>query len=81
MSSLTYTPELAPVLNAILPNPSSNGIIFLNWTAVTGAISYNVYQYTGLITNVNASVIHLLNINASVSYNRTAGYNSAESRA
>ena len=75
--SLTYTP-LAPVLNAILPNPSSNGIIFLNWTAVTGAISYNVYRYTGLITNVNASVIHLLNINASVSYNGTTGYNSAE---
>ena len=52
----TLTP-MPPVLNSITPNPNTTGSITISWNPVTGATSYNLYQYTSLITNINNSVI------------------------
>ena len=45
-------PPPAPVLVSITPTPSINGIISLNWSAVTGAASYKVYRNSSAITDV-----------------------------
>ncbi len=52
----TLTP-MPPVLNSITPNPNTTGSITISWNPVTSATSYNLYQYTSLITNINNSVI------------------------
>ena len=42
-----------PMLSQILPNPSSNGNIFLNWSESPLADNYTVYRYTTIITDLN----------------------------
>ncbi|MFX1358327.1 MAG: ABC transporter substrate-binding protein, partial [Promethearchaeota archaeon] len=49
----TTLPALAPVLNVIIPNPDTDGDIFLNWSDVDGATSYNVYRDTSSITDIS----------------------------
>jgi peptide/nickel transport system substrate-binding protein len=44
---------LAPILNVITPNPDTDGDIFLNWSDVEGATSYNVYRDTTFITDIS----------------------------
>jgi len=46
-----------PFLNVPTPNPSTNGTLFLSWTASSGATSYKLYRYTSTITTINASVV------------------------
>jgi len=47
----------APILGAITPNPSTTGIINLNWNAVAGATSYKVYRNTTQITSTFGQTI------------------------
>lgn len=54
--TVTIHEPCPPVLNAPAPNPSTNGTLFLSWTASSGATSYNLYRYTRWITAVNESV-------------------------
>ena len=49
----------ALVLNLIPGNPSSSGYITLSWTTIPGAVSYNLYRYTSMITSLNSSVTYL----------------------
>ena len=58
---LPVLPPFAPVLNLIIPNPSSNGTIYLSWVSVDGAVSYNVYRFTSMITNINGSLTFVTN--------------------
>jgi len=46
------TPD-APVLLEISPQLDRDGTIRLEWTAVTGALSYNVYRSSSVITDVS----------------------------
>ena len=55
-------PPASPVLSDIAPNPNLNGTIILWWSASAGAISYNVYCYTDLITSINSSLYLVSNI-------------------
>ncbi|HME52516.1 MAG TPA: fibronectin type III domain-containing protein [Candidatus Lokiarchaeia archaeon] len=51
-----YLPH-PPSLNVPFPNPSTNGTLFLSWTASSGATSYKLYRYTSTITTLNGSVV------------------------
>lgn len=42
-----------PHLDTISPNPDYDGIIHLNWSDVAGALRYEVYRDTSLITSIN----------------------------
>src|SRR5271157_348754 len=46
----------APVMQLIKPNPNITGHVTIFWGPVAGAISYNVYRYTSIITGVNSSL-------------------------
>jgi parallel beta-helix repeat protein len=48
-----YSPN-APQILLISPNPNSNGSVSLQWDAVTGATSYNVYRSSSNITSVGS---------------------------
>ena len=41
-----------PTLNTINPNPSTNGIIFLNWTQCANATRYYVFRSTSQINSI-----------------------------
>ncbi|NVM55244.1 MAG: Ig-like domain-containing protein, partial [Candidatus Helarchaeota archaeon] len=43
----------APTLDAIVPNPETDGIINLNWNDMLGATTYYVYRATSPITSVS----------------------------
>jgi hypothetical protein len=47
----------APTLGTITPSTSTNGTMFMSWTASSGATSYNLYRYTHPITMLNDSVV------------------------
>ena len=53
---IVITVPAVPILMPITPNTSLNGNVTLSWTTVTGATSYNLYRYTGLITSINDSL-------------------------
>ncbi len=40
-----HTPPAAPVLNLIIPNPNTNGDIYLSWTRVEDNERYYIYKY------------------------------------
>jgi subtilisin family serine protease len=46
-----YPPE-APILNAIVPNPSQNGSITLTWNGVSGATNYSIYRSNSSINSL-----------------------------
>lgn len=52
---LTGPPTSAPVLNPIMPNPSTDGNVSLSWTDVYGAKEYHIYRDTTNITSLNSS--------------------------
>ena len=54
----------APVLQTVSPNPSYSGNITLFWGSPTGALSYNVYQNTSVITTLNGSLTKFSGIGA-----------------
>jgi hypothetical protein len=43
----------SPVISTIIPNPSSTGIINIQWNQVSGATSYRVYRATYIITSID----------------------------
>jgi hypothetical protein len=45
-------PPATPILDAIVPNPSTTGNITLEWNIVPGAISYQVYRSTNPIESI-----------------------------
>ncbi|MHC1591999.1 MAG: fibronectin type III domain-containing protein, partial [Candidatus Helarchaeales archaeon] len=53
-----------PVLNPILPNTSTDGVISLNWTSVPGAARYYIYRSTANITSIsNMTTIAKVSVN------------------
>ncbi|NVM30419.1 MAG: lamin tail domain-containing protein, partial [Candidatus Helarchaeota archaeon] len=50
--TVVVTIPAAPILDPILPNPSTNGIIDLNWNASIGATNYHIYRNISTITSV-----------------------------
>ncbi len=53
VSFLGLTP---PLLSPIVPFPSTNGNIFLQWSETENAESYRIYRYTSPITQINSSI-------------------------
>ena len=49
-------PSTEPVLATIVPNPSSSGIIDLNWSDIVGILHYNVYRSTSFIVDVDSLI-------------------------
>ncbi len=50
--NLSYTLKLpAPTLAPILPNPSTNGTVKLNWNSIRSATNYYIYRDTSIITS------------------------------
>ncbi|MHA1396067.1 MAG: hypothetical protein ACTSRZ_21390, partial [Promethearchaeota archaeon] len=61
-------PSEAPILQAITPNPSTNGNIQLNWNEITGATSFKVFRSGNPITSENASALTPIATPTSTSY-------------
>ena len=60
-------PPAAPILSDISPNPSTTGVISLNWTAVPSATSYKVYRALINITDVTGlTPIAMLTTNSTI---------------
>ena len=51
--TVNVTTPNPPLLSAITPNPSTTGIIDLNWSAVTNATIYYIYRATASISSIS----------------------------
>jgi hypothetical protein len=56
----------APLLYPIIPNPDTDGIVFLNWSSVPNAIQYYVYRNTSPILSVDGLIP--INITTNTNY-------------
>ncbi len=54
-------------------NPDTDGAFYLNWTTSVDANNYSVYSHTAVITEINSSIIWMVNETTS-NYVHTSGY-------
>jgi hypothetical protein len=52
---LTGLPTFAPILDPIIPNPSTDGNVSLSWIEVYGAKEYSIFRDNKNITSINSS--------------------------
>jgi len=52
-----FPPLAAPVLEPIMPNPSNNNSVTLNWNDIPDAIEYMVYRSTSFISDINGLTV------------------------
>ncbi len=54
--SVAATPPAAPSLTGIIPYPTFDGNVMIQWDGATGADNYTVFRYGGYITELNSSL-------------------------
>ena len=70
-----YLPVGIPVLQSIIPNPSTNGAINLNWTPAANAAYYKIYRHTQNITISGLGGLTPIATTRSTTYTDTMGTN------